>query len=90
MKCRPEEEPLVTDLFPLSATRGKFLYLFYRADHTLEEYLRLKERKASMVAGRAYFGGNRTQIAREYGRLLSYSPETVRALLAANQDREQV
>ena len=90
VKCCPEAEPLVTDLFPLSATRGKFLYLFYRADHVLEEYLRLKERKASMVAGRAYFGGNRTQIAREYGRLLSYSPETVRALLEANRDRERV
>lgn len=90
VKCYPEDDPLVTDLFPLSATRGKFLYLFYRADHVLEEYLRLKERKASMVAGRAYFGGNRTQIAREYGRLLSYSPETVRALLEANRDRERV
>ena len=90
VKCYPEEAPLVTDLFPLSATRGKYLYLFYRADHVLGEYLRLKERKASMVAERAYFGGNRTQIAREYGRLLSYSPETVRSLLAANSDRERV
>ena len=56
----------------------------------LGEYLRLKERKASMVAERAYFGGNRTQIAREYGRLLSYSPETVRSLLSANSDRERL
>ena len=50
VKCYPEESPLVTDLFPLSATRGKYLYLFYRADHVLGEYLRLKERKASMAA----------------------------------------
>lgn len=85
-----EDTPLLTDLFPLSLNQGKFNILFYRAGHILDQYLRLKERKANLVAERAYFGGNRTQIAREYGRLLSYSPETVRSLLAANQDRERV
>ena len=85
-----EDEPLLSDLFPLSLNRGKHNILFYRAGHVLEEYLRLKERKAALVAEGAYFGGNRTQIAREYGRLLSYSPETVRSLLAANSDRERV
>lgn len=90
VQCYPEAAPLITDLFPLSATQGKFLYLFYRADHTLEEYLRLKERKSTMVDSGAYFGGNRTQIAREYGRLLSYRDETVRALLAENREKEQL
>ena len=36
----------------------------------------------------AYFGGNRTQIAREYGRLLSYGDETVRTLLENNGEKE--
>lgn len=88
VRCYPENEPFVTDLFPVSACRGKFLYLFYKADHTLAEYLRLKERKAALVESGAYFGGNRTQIAREYGRLLSYGDETVRTLLENNGEKE--
>lgn len=45
-----EDEPLLSDLFPLSLNRGKHNILFYRAGHVLEEYLRLKERKAALVA----------------------------------------
>lgn len=88
VRCHVEEAPLVTDLFPLAATEEKRLLIFYREDHTLGEYLRLKERKAAMVADRAYFGGNRARVAREYGRLLSYGEETVERLLEKNGDRE--
>ena len=56
-----EDTPLLTDLFPLSLNQGKFNILFYRAGHILDQYLRLKERKANLVAERAYFGGNRSQ-----------------------------
>ena len=85
-----EDEPLLSDLFPLSLNRGKHNILFYRAVHVLEEYLRLKERKAALVAEGAYFGGNRSQVAWEYGRLLSYPAESIRRLIAENTDREQV
>ena len=85
-----EDSPLVTDLFPLSRVRGKFLLLFYAADHILDQYLRLKERKSALIAERAYFGGNRSQIAWEFGRLLSYSQETMRRLVAENPEKEQV
>ncbi len=88
VQCYAEEAPLITDLFPAHISRDKFLYLFYSQDHTLAEYLRLKDHKASMVATMAYFGGNRTQIAREFGHLLSYSPERIRTLIEANEDRE--
>ena len=88
VRCYAEDAPLVTDLFPASACRGKFRYLFYRADHTLEEYLRLKARKADMVTSGVYFGGNRAQIAREYGQLLSYGDEAIRALLETNGEKE--
>lgn len=74
-----EDTPLLTDLFPLSLNQGKFNILFYRAGHILDQYLRLKERKANLVAERAYFGGNRSQLAWEYGRLLSYPDEAIRA-----------
>lgn len=89
-KLYPEDDPLITDLFPASLNRGKFNILFYRVDHTIEEYIRLKERKAFLVAGRAYFGGNRTQLALSYGRLLSYSDEAIRRLIDVNRDKQQV
>lgn len=47
-----EDTPLLTDLFPLSLNQGKFNILFYRAGHILDQYLRLKERKANLVAER--------------------------------------
>ena len=84
-----EDEPLLTDLFPLSLNRGKYNILFYREDHILEQYLRLKERKAVLVAEGAYFGGNRSQIAWEFGRLLSYPEEAIRRLMAENAEKER-
>ena len=85
-----EDAPLLCDLFPLSLNRGKYNILLYRADHILGQYLRLKERKQTLVAERAYFGGNRSRIAWDFGRLLSYPEEVIRRLIAGNQEREQV
>ena len=85
-----EDSPLITDLFPVSLCRGKFLLLFYREDHILEQYLRLKERKESLRAEGAYFGGNRNQIAWELGRLLSYPQEGIRRCMEENGEREQI
>lgn len=89
-KLYPEDDPLITDLVPTSAYLGKFLFLFYRADHVIEEYIRLKERKQALVASGAYFGGNRSRIAWEYGRLLSLPEEVIRTLIAENNDKEQI
>ena len=89
-KLYPEDQPLITDLFPLSLNQGKFNILFYRDDHVIEEYIRLKERKENMVASRAYFGGNRSRTAWEYGRLLSYPEEVIQRLIADNPEKEKV
>lgn len=89
-KLYPEDDPLLTDLFPVGLNQGKYNILFYAHDHIIEEYIRLKERKAALIADRAYFGGNRTQLALSYGRLLSYSDEMVRQMIEANQDKEQI
>ncbi len=83
-----EDEPLLTDLFPISMNLGKHNMLFYRADHILEQYLRLKRWKAALVREKVYFGGNRTQIAWDYGRLLSYPEEAIRRLIAENPEKE--
>ena len=85
-----EDEPLLSDLFPLSLNKGKYNILFYSADHILEQYLRLKEHKQALVAEGAYFGGNRSRIAWDFGRLLSYPEEVIRHLIEGNQEREQV
>ena len=79
----------MTDLFPASLNRGKLNILFYQADHVIEEYIRLKERKAGTVAAGAYGAGTRSRLAWDYGRLLlSYPEETIRRLIAENTDRE--
>lgn len=85
-----EDQPLLTDLFPLSMNLGKYNILFYRADHILEQYLRLKAHKEELLREKVYFGGNRTQIAWDYGRLLSYPEEAIRRLIGENREREHV
>ena len=83
-----EDSPLFCDLFPQSQYRGKFLFLLYQADHILEQYLRLKSLKQSLMEKRVYFGGNRSRIALEFGRLLSYNEETIHRLTVENTDKE--
>ena len=85
-----EDEPLLTDLFPISMNQGKHNLLFYRADHILDQYLRLKRWKEDLVREKVYFGGNRTQIAWDFGRLLSYPEEAIRRLIADNPEKEQL
>ena len=85
-----EDEPLLTDLFPVSMNQNRHNILLYRADHVLEQYLRLKARKRALVEEKAYFGGNRGQLAWEFGRLLSYPEEVIQRLIAENPEKEQV
>ena len=42
-----EEEPLLTDLFPVSINRGKFNILYYRDERDIQLYLSLKEEKSA-------------------------------------------
>ncbi len=87
VKLYVEDEPLLTDLFPLSLNRGKFNAIFYQDDSVLEEYLSLKEEKKKALAAGTY-GGSREAIARRYGRLLSYTEDGIARLLKANTERE--
>lgn len=88
VKMYQEDEPLLTDLFPISMNKGKFNVLFYQEDKVLQEYLALKEEKRAAQAAGAYVGEKRREIARRYGRLLSYSDEGIERLLAGNQEKE--
>ena len=70
-----ETDFLVTDLYPADVAEGKHVLLIYTGD-TLDRYLQLKADKAALVEAGEYEGAAREQIARRFGRLLSY-PESV-------------
>lgn len=78
-----ETDLIVTDLYPADVALGKHVLLIYTGD-TLDEYLALKEEKAALVAAGSYTGEAREEIARRFGRLLSY-PENIIADLIRNQ-----
>ena len=98
VKLYVEDEAFLTDLFPLSLNRGKHNILFYRAGHVLEEYLRLKERKAKeylalkgekkAALAQGTYGQARRDIAWRFGKLLSYTDEGIRRLLESNTEKE--
>jgi len=71
-----ETDLIVTDLFRANIAEGKHLMLIYTGD-TLKRYLALKEKKNELVASGNYSGQARKDIAREFGRLLSYPESTI-------------
>ena len=70
-----ETDFLVTDLYPADVALGKHVLLIYTGD-TLEQYQSLKADKEKLIATDEYHGQARENIARRFGRLLSY-PEPV-------------
>ena len=70
-----ETDLLVTDLFPHDVAKDKHVLMLYRSP-TLEKYLALKQKKAALVEAGNYSGKAREDIARGFGRLLSY-PDSV-------------
>ena len=83
-----EESPLLTDLFPSSLNKGKYNIIYYRQEEDIQQYLALKKRKQQLLEQQAYQGEARRQIAEEYGKLLSYSPEAIERYLAQNEEKE--
>ena len=77
-----ETEFLVTDLFPAEITEGKEVLVIYRGE-TLRRYTALKAEKQLLLDENRYEGAERSDLARRFGRLLSYSEEKIEALLAA-------
>lgn len=88
VKLYVEDDPLLTDLFPLSMNRGKYNAIFYQDDSVLQEYLNLKEAKRQAKETGTYTPEVRLQIARRYGRLLSYTEEGIDRLLLGNMEKE--
>jgi hypothetical protein len=77
-----ETDFLVTDLFSADLTQGKHVLLIYRGD-TQQKYLDLKAAKQRLIESDSYVGPARIDIARRFGRLLSYSEDRIAELLEA-------
>jgi catechol 2,3-dioxygenase-like lactoylglutathione lyase family enzyme len=78
-----EFDLIVTDLFPADVALGKEVLLIYRRT-TLEEYLSLKSDKEELEKSGEYDAKARIEIARRFGRMLSYSPREINRLLTKN------
>jgi catechol-2,3-dioxygenase len=80
-----ESELIVTDLFPPDVAKGKDVLLIYKSQ-ALEAYEQLKADQQELIQNNAYGKLEREEIARRFGRLLSYSPQKINRLLAENSD----
>lgn len=83
-----EDDPLLSDLFPLSMNQNKFNILFYYDKKIIDAYLALKNRKEELVNNQAYIGKEREMIAVEFGKLLGYPLSGIKRLMDENQERE--
>ena len=76
-----ETDFLITDLFPADIADGKHVLLIYTGA-TLDLYLAIKEDKAALLTEGRYEGQAREEIARRFGKLLSYPESVIVDLLA--------
>ena len=79
-----EPDLIVTDLFPADIAKGKQVRLIYKHETTREEYLALKKEKEALVRSSNYSGEARKDIARRFGRLLSYPDSTIEEKIRSN------
>ena len=87
-KFFPEDDMLLTDLFPLSANRGTYNIIFYREEAVRRAYEDLKAEKAALLAAGQYRGEPRRRLACRFGALLGYPETDCLRMIGANADRE--
>ncbi|MDD3192256.1 MAG: hypothetical protein PHE47_00120 [Oscillospiraceae bacterium] len=85
-----EDQPLLTDLFPISLNLGKFHLIYWKEEADLAEYLKIKADKERLILQKAYTGESRRQIARRFGLLLSYPATGIDRLILENLEPEQI
>ena len=78
-----ESDLITTDLFPEDIAKGFDVLLLFRGT-VKDEYLTLKTDKEELVKAGKYEGKARREIARRFGRLLSYSPRKINELISQN------
>lgn len=87
-KYFPEDAMLLTDLFPLSANRGKYNIIFYRDETVRRTYEDLKAEKAALQAAGQYRGEPRRRLACRFGALLGYPEVDCLRMIGENTERE--
>ena len=80
-----ENDLIITDLFPADVAKDKEVLVIYQGS-TLDAYLKLKKDRSELVSSNKYTDENRLEIARRFGRLLSYSPKKINSLLSQNTE----
>ena len=82
-----DDDPLLTDLFPLSQNKDTFNIIFYREDKTIETYIDLKVTKAKAIEEGVY-EEKRKAIAYDFGHLLGYRDKDIARYIANNDEKE--
>lgn len=85
IKVAREPDLITTDLFPEDIAEGKEVLLLYQGN-TKYAYDQIKKDKEELITKGAYTKPESQEIARRFGRLLSYSPRKINALIADNSD----
>ena len=84
----PEEDPLITDLFPARMNQGTCHYLFYRDKAVLQEYLAIKAERKKAIEEHCYVDPKRYELAWRLGKLLSYPDEGIRRYIRRTREEE--
>lgn len=84
IKSYLEKSLLLTDLQPDEFTKGKWSVLYYEKDEILEEYFKLKRVKEELEKDGHYDKAARTEISRDFMRLLSYPEEKIGEILSGS------
>lgn len=78
-----ESDLIVTNLFPADIAKGLDVLLLFQGT-TLDEYNALKAEKANLESEGLYTIEAQIDIARRFGRMLSYSPRKINKLISQN------
>lgn len=85
-----EDEAFITDLFASELNEGKYNFLFFRTEETLRKYQGLKERQRALKAKGQYTREQSYELAKEFGRLLSYPDEGIERLIQKNPEYKNI
>lgn len=78
-----ESDLIQTALFPKDIAAGKEVLILYQGN-TLNAYEKLKADQGSQISSNKYDELAQQEVARRFGRLLSYSPRKINSLISEN------
>lgn len=78
-----ESDLIITDLFPADVAKGKDVLLIYQGT-TKDEYMALKAEAKALESSENNSAKVKTDIARRFGKMLSYPDRYINELMAGN------